>query len=68
MGIKDEEKRCLMLGMDGVGLGDCVYFQAGKTTILYHWKLNENMLTIPTIGFNVEVFQYRDRSFTVWDV
>ena len=33
-----------MLGLDG----------AGKTTILYALKLGEVLLTIPTIGFNVE--------------
>lgn len=34
----------LMLGLDN----------AGKTTIVYKMKLNENVATIPTIGFNVE--------------
>ena len=36
-------KRILLLGLDN----------AGKTTILYKVKLNENISTIPTIGFNV---------------
>ena len=34
----------LMIGLDS----------AGKTTIVYKLKLNENVSTIPTIGFNVE--------------
>jgi ADP-ribosylation factor protein 1 len=36
--------RILLLGLDN----------AGKTTILYKVKLNEQISTIPTIGFNVE--------------
>ncbi|XP_022315498.2 uncharacterized protein LOC111119545 [Crassostrea virginica] len=51
--------RILMLGLDG----------AGKTSILYKVKLNENVHTIPTIGFNVEtVSPVKGVSFTVWDV
>ncbi|CAF0896419.1 unnamed protein product [Rotaria sordida] len=51
--------RILMLGLDA----------AGKTTILYKVKLDENIQTIPTIGFNVEtVSPCRGVSFTVWDV
>ena len=51
--------RILLLGLDG----------AGKTTILYKVKLNENISTIPTIGFNVEtVSPCRGITFTVWDV
>ena len=51
--------RILLLGLDA----------AGKTTILYKLKLNENVTTIPTIGFNVEtVTPVKNVSFTVWDV
>ncbi|XP_013073403.2 uncharacterized protein LOC106060155 [Biomphalaria glabrata] len=51
--------RVLMLGLDA----------AGKTTILYKVKLNENVCTIPTIGFNVEtVSPIKGVTFTVWDV
>ncbi|KAL7572635.1 hypothetical protein ACA910_010386 [Epithemia clementina (nom. ined.)] len=53
-----QEYRLLMLGLDG----------AGKTTVLYKLKLAEVVTTIPTIGFNVETVQYRNLSFTVWDV
>lgn len=41
---------------------------AGKTTILYKFKLGEVVTTIPTIGFNVETVEYKNISFTVWDV
>uniref|UniRef100_A0A8C4NNC1 ADP-ribosylation factor n=1 Tax=Eptatretus burgeri TaxID=7764 RepID=A0A8C4NNC1_EPTBU len=50
--------RILMVGLDA----------AGKTTILYKLKLGEVVNTIPTIGFNVENVEYRNISFTVWDV
>jgi len=53
-----EDKRILMVGLDA----------AGKTTILYKLKLGEVVTTIPTIGFNVETVDYRNISFTVWDV
>ncbi len=44
-------------------------FFTGKTTILYKVKLNEEISTIPTIGFNVEtVSPVKGVSFTVWDV
>lgn len=41
---------------------------AGKTTILYKLKLGEVVTTIPTIGFNVETVEFKNISFTVWDV
>merc|ERR1711870_147354 len=52
------ESRILMVGLDA----------AGKTTILYKLKLGEIVTTIPTIGFNVETVEYKNISFTVWDV
>lgn len=53
------DARILMLGLDA----------AGKTTILYKLKLNEQVTTIPTIGFNVEtVSPKKGFSFTMWDV
>ncbi|KAL9327629.1 hypothetical protein ACSQ67_002632 [Phaseolus vulgaris] len=53
-----KEMRILMVGLDA----------AGKTTILYKLKLGEIVTTIPTIGFNVETVEYKNVSFTVWDV
>merc|ERR1712130_495163 len=50
--------RVLMVGLDA----------AGKTTLLYKLKLGEIVTTIPTIGFNVETVEYKNISFTVWDV
>ncbi|XP_068605410.1 ADP-ribosylation factor 1 isoform X1 [Brachionichthys hirsutus] len=53
-----KEMRILMVGLDA----------AGKTTILYKLKLGEVVTTIPTIGFNVETVEYKNITFTVWDV
>merc|ERR1712230_298567 len=53
-----KDMRMLMLGLDA----------AGKTTILYKFKLGEVVTTIPTLGFNVETVEYKNISFTVWDV
>merc|ERR1719229_1168052 len=53
-----QEMRILMVGLDA----------AGKTTVLYKLKLGGVVTTIPTIGFNVETVDYKNISFTVWDV
>lgn len=50
--------RLLMVGLDA----------AGKTTILYKFKLGEVVATIPTIGFNVEQVDYKNIRMSVWDV
>ena len=52
------QARIAMLGLDA----------AGKTTILYKLKLNENITTIPTVGFNVETVNFHNLTMTVWDV
>ena len=50
--------RILMVGLDN----------AGKTTILYKFRLDETVSTVPTIGFNVETVKYKNIAFTVWDI
>ncbi|KAI3388899.1 hypothetical protein SNEBB_006732 [Seison nebaliae] len=55
----DHPSRILLLGLDG----------AGKTTLLYKIKLNENVTTIPTIGFNVETVKpCKNLTMTIFDV
>jgi len=56
--FRKQEMRILMVGLDA----------ASKTTILYKLKLGEVVTTIPTIGFNVETVEYKNISFSVWDV
>lgn len=53
-----EEKRIVMLGLDA----------AGKTSLLYRMKLGKVVVTIPTIGFNVESVTYKNINLTCWDV
>ena len=57
-GFGKQDMRILMVGLDA----------AGKTTILYKLKQGEVVTTLPTIGFNVETVDYKNISFTVWDV
>ncbi|TDG41456.1 hypothetical protein AWZ03_012113 [Drosophila navojoa] len=53
-----EDVRVLMIGLDS----------AGKTTTLYQLKLGASLTNIPTIGFNVELLQYKRLRLTVWDI
>ena len=42
---------------------------AGKTTLIYRLRYGEPVQTIPTIGFNVETFEYPDGDkLTLWDI
>ncbi len=36
--------------------------------ILYKLKINSDVTTIPTVGFNVETVTYKNVKFNVWDV
>ncbi|XP_077578042.1 ADP-ribosylation factor-like protein 14 [Stigmatopora nigra] len=54
------QAQVLMLGLD----------QSGKSTLLYKLKYNESVVTVPTVGFNVETLD-TERScpgLTIWDV
>ncbi|KAH8386440.1 hypothetical protein KR093_000578 [Drosophila rubida] len=53
-----EDALVLMIGLDA----------AGKTTALYQLKLGGSFTSIPTIGFNVEVYKYKRLRFTIWDI
>uniref|UniRef100_A0A8D0AQ95 Uncharacterized protein n=1 Tax=Sander lucioperca TaxID=283035 RepID=A0A8D0AQ95_SANLU len=46
-GSKQPEAHVLLLGLDN----------AGKSTLLYKLKHNACVSTVPTIGFNVEMFE-----------
>jgi len=41
---------------------------SGKTTITYKLKFDENVKTIPTIGYNVESIRYRQLTMTIFDL
>ncbi|KAG0457677.1 hypothetical protein HPP92_022834 [Vanilla planifolia] len=53
-----KEMRIVMIGLDA----------AGKTTILYKLKLGEIVTTTSNTVFNVETLEYKNISFTIWDV
>ncbi|NXS42141.1 ARL14 protein, partial [Balaeniceps rex] len=56
---KVKQANILMLGLDS----------AGKSTLLYKFKYNDVFLTIPTIGFNVDMIETgKDFTLTFWDV
>ncbi|XP_035526012.1 ADP-ribosylation factor-like protein 14 [Morone saxatilis] len=61
-GSKQPEVQVLLLGLDN----------AGKSTLLYKLKHNACVGTVPTIGFNVEMFEAKKNrkniALTVWDV
>ena len=76
------EMRLLMLGLDAAGktskfLSDDLHSRAhseartdwhSSSAILYKLKLNSDITTIPTVGFNVETVTYKNVKFNVWDV
>ncbi|XP_053171567.1 ADP-ribosylation factor 4-like [Scomber japonicus] len=42
--------------------------EAGKTTILSKLTLAKVVTTTPTIGFNVQIVEHKNISFTLWDI
>ncbi|CAL1148108.1 unnamed protein product, partial [Cladocopium goreaui] len=56
----NEQKRVLLVGPNG----------AGKTCLLYGLKLgfDETFTTMPTVGFNVETWTHKFKTFTIWDL
>ncbi|OCT80828.1 ADP-ribosylation factor-like protein 14 [Xenopus laevis] len=56
---KVKQARILILGLD----------DAGKSTVLYKFKFKEPFITIPTVGFNVEMIHTEKHlQLTMWDV
>ncbi|KAI4095013.1 MAG: hypothetical protein LQ344_001860 [Seirophora lacunosa] len=74
------EMRLLMLGLDAAGKTSSSTQTSNPpppspqarlstaTPILYKLKLNQDVTTIPTVGFNVETVTYKNVKFNVWDV
>ncbi|KAB0798196.1 hypothetical protein PPYR_09189 [Photinus pyralis] len=54
----NEEHKIVIVGLDN----------AGKTTILYQFLMNEVVHTSPTIGSNVEEVVWRNIHFIMWDL
>ncbi|XP_043911228.1 putative ADP-ribosylation factor-like protein 5C isoform X1 [Protopterus annectens] len=53
-----KEHKVIIVGLDN----------AGKTTILYQFLMNEVVHTSPTIGSNVEEIVVRNTHFLMWDI
>jgi len=56
--VQNKDHRVVMVGLDG----------AGKTTILFQLKLQRQVPTIPTVGFNVESVEYKNIKMCIWDI
>ena len=54
----NREASILILGLDA----------SGKTTIMNRLKYGDNMVTVPTIGFNCEHIQFGNLNFIGWDI
>jgi len=54
----NEEHKICIVGLDN----------AGKTTILYQFLMNEVVQTSPTIGSNVEEVVWKNIHFIMWDL
>ncbi|XP_043911230.1 putative ADP-ribosylation factor-like protein 5C isoform X2 [Protopterus annectens] len=54
----NREHKVIIVGLDN----------AGKTTILYQFLMNEVVHTSPTIGSNVEEIVVRNTHFLMWDI
>ncbi|XP_065314742.1 ADP-ribosylation factor-like protein 5B isoform X2 [Gordionus sp. m RMFG-2023] len=54
----DKEHKIIIIGLDN----------AGKTTILYQFLMNEVVHTSPTIGSNVETIKWKNINFVMWDI
>jgi len=54
----NEEHKICLVGLDN----------AGKTTILYQFLMNEVVHTSPTIGSNVEEVVWNNIHFVMWDL
>ncbi|KAE8574946.1 hypothetical protein XENTR_v10003640 [Xenopus tropicalis] len=54
----NQEHKVIIVGLDN----------AGKTTILYQFLMNEVVHTAPTIGSNVEEIISRNTHFLMWDI
>ncbi|KAH0611135.1 uncharacterized protein H6S33_011562 [Morchella sextelata] len=73
-----KEMRLLMLGLDAAGKTSKPSNHVQKEeedptltlllAILYKLKLDQDVTTIPTVGFNVETVTYKNVKFNVWDV
>ena len=60
---KKEVKESFKISMFGLD-------NSGKTKLLYLLKLGEKVITLPSIGFNVEIIENKnwEKNITIWDI
>ena len=54
----NKRAQILILGLDA----------SGKTTIIHRIKTGTNAVTVPTIGFNTDTFEYGNLTFSAFDL
>jgi GTPase SAR1 family protein len=55
---RDDKTKICILGPAG----------AGKTTFLFYHNYKEKVFTIPTNGYNSEIYKFKKKDFILWDV
>lgn len=55
---KKKQINAVMLGLDS----------AGKTSLLFRLKYDKLIVTIPSVGFNLEKIETKNMTFSIWDV
>ena len=53
-----KEHKLVWVGLDG----------AGRTTALYSLATGNIMAVVPTIGFNMQSYEHRNQTYSIWDV
>lgn len=41
---------------------------SGKTSLMYYYNCRDKVLTIPTNGYNTDVYKFKKKEFVFWDV
>lgn len=68
---QERQVRCAASSNVSQALRQCIFRTIADivgTAILYKLKLDQDVTTIPTVGFNVETVTYKNTKFNVWDV
>jgi len=41
---------------------------SGKTTLMFYYSCRDKVLTIPTNGYNSDIYNFKKKEFVLWDV
>jgi len=67
--IRFEKIKDAIIGTDYAKMLMLGNYGAGRTSLLYRWKLGEvGITTIPTVGFNVENIRIQSTDIEVWEL